>query len=50
MDESRFHPSETITTLLIGYIQIQNKKLKKKRKGCYAMLSHFSRVRLHATP
>ena len=25
-------------------------KVKKKRKGCYAMLSHFTRVRLYATP
>ena len=26
-------PPETITTLLIGYTPIQNKKLKKKRNG-----------------
>jgi len=28
---SSFAVSETITTLLIGYAPIQNKKLKKKR-------------------
>ena len=30
MAEFLQYPTETITTLLIGYITIQNKKLKKK--------------------
>ena len=31
MAESLCRPPETITTLLVGYIQIQNKKLKRKK-------------------
>ena len=34
MVESLCCSPETITTLLIGYTPIQNKKLKKKKKGC----------------
>ena len=32
MAESLFSPSETITTLLIGYTPIHNKKLLKKKR------------------
>ena len=32
MDESLCHPPETITTLLISYSQIQNKRLKKNER------------------
>ena len=31
MTESLWCPSESVTTLLIGYTPIQNKKLKKKK-------------------
>ena len=33
MAESLCYPPETVTTLLIGYNPIQNKKLKKKKKA-----------------
>ena len=35
MAESLCYSRKTVTTLLIGYTPIQNKKLKKKKKGLY---------------
>ena len=38
MAKSLCCPAETITTLLVGYTQVQNKKWKKKKKLLKALL------------